>query len=114
MKKRVSLVFAAVLAMMLMIAGCQKEEEVAQVAAPSPEFVAWSESGLEDHVMNWKDENLAAAMSEYTGITDREIMLSDVYELKEIKLNENQCFKEFQKSGMFKYYVHRRKRYEGD
>lgn len=46
------------------------------------DFVPWAEAGLEDHVMDWKDEALAAAMAEETGITDREIMLSDVWEMR--------------------------------
>ena len=32
----------------------------------------------EDYAIDWKDENLEAAMREITGITDRDIMYSDV------------------------------------
>lgn len=51
-------------------------------ATPESVFVPWAEAGLEDHVMDWKDDALAAAMAEETGITDREIMLSDVWEMR--------------------------------
>lgn len=51
-------------------------------ATSEPVFIPWAEAGLEDHVMDWKDEALAAAMAEETGITDREIMLSDVWEMR--------------------------------
>ncbi|MBQ9119095.1 MAG: leucine-rich repeat domain-containing protein [Lachnospiraceae bacterium] len=34
-----------------------------------------------DHAMDWKDEKLEEAMREVTGIVDRDIMLSDVYEI---------------------------------
>ncbi len=39
-----------------------------------------------DHVMDWRDEALAAKMAEVTGITDREIMLSDVWEMDDLSL----------------------------
>lgn len=51
-------------------------------AVSEPVFIPWAEAGLEDHVMDWKDEALAAAMAQETGITDREIMLSDVWEMR--------------------------------
>ena len=42
--------------------------------------------GLDDHVMDWQDENLEAFMRETTGIMDRDIMLSDVWELRSLKM----------------------------
>ena len=44
-------------------------------------------TGLEDHVMEWGDEGLEQGMREVTGITDRDIMLSDVWNLRELWLN---------------------------
>lgn len=49
-------------------------------------FVKWDDAGLEDHEMLWKDDALEAAMSRITGITDRPIMLSDVWEIKFLNL----------------------------
>lgn len=49
-----------------------------------------AEAGLADHAMDWKDAALAAAMARLTGITDRDIMLSDVWELKSLALGSNQ------------------------
>lgn len=58
------------------------EQPDAGIAAPSaPVFVPWAEAGLTDHEMDWQDAALAAKMAELTGITDREILLSDVWEL---------------------------------
>lgn len=42
----------------------------------------------EDHVMDWKDENLKNAMIEVTGITDRDIMFSDVCDLYTLTLEK--------------------------
>lgn len=42
--------------------------------------------GLEDHVMDWQDENLEALMRETIGIMDGDIMLSDVWELRSLKV----------------------------
>lgn len=53
-----------------------KEENKSSVT-----FVSWDEAGLEDHVMDWKDRYLEEAMRKITGITDRDIMLSDVWEM---------------------------------
>ena len=50
-------------------------------------FLPWEEAGLEDHVMDWQDENLEVAMREITGITDGDIMLSDVWEITELNLS---------------------------
>lgn len=49
-------------------------------------FGPLAEAGLEDHVMDWQDENLEAAMREITGISDRDIMLSDVWEITDLDL----------------------------
>lgn len=49
-------------------------------------FVSWEDAGLEDHVMDWKDENLEAVMRNVTGITEGDIMLSDVWEKKDFGL----------------------------
>lgn len=46
----------------------------------------FSESGLTDHVMDWKDARLEQTMKEITGITDRKILLSDVWDLQELYL----------------------------
>ncbi|MCM1025119.1 MAG: leucine-rich repeat protein [Roseburia sp.] len=40
----------------------------------------------EDHVMDWQDENLEAAMRDITGIAEGDILLSDVWELKTLPL----------------------------
>ena len=42
--------------------------------------------GLEDHVMDWQDENLETFMRETTGIMDGDIMLSDVWELRSLEM----------------------------
>lgn len=49
--------------------------------------ISWAGAGLADHVMDWRDEALAAAMANITGISDRDIMLSDVWELKSLWLS---------------------------
>ena len=56
--------------------------------APPVYFVPWEEAGLEDHVMDWQDENLEAAMREITGIAEGDIMLSDVWEITVLVLSE--------------------------
>ena len=55
--------------------------------------IAWKsrgnrgEASKEDY---WKDKNLEAAMREITGITDRDILFSDVWELTELDLDGKQ------------------------
>lgn len=66
--------------------GYDKEQE-ALPKAPNPEYVSWSDSDLTDHVMDWKDKALEAAMREVTGIADRDIMLSDVFRMTSLQLN---------------------------
>lgn len=56
--------------------------------AGAPVFVPWAEAGLEDHVMEWGDEGLAQGMREVTNITDRDIMLSDVWERKFLSISD--------------------------
>ena len=59
-------------------------------AEAGPIFVPWAEAGLADHAMDWRDAALAAAMAEETGITDRDIMLSDVWELDTLDLTSKE------------------------
>ena len=58
--------------------GNELDEEVSQIEQ-TVTFVPWSEAGVEDHVMDWQDKNLEAAMRRITGITDRDMWLSDVW-----------------------------------
>ena len=67
--------------------GYNKEREMLP-KAPAPKYFPWCDSGLSDHVMDWKDEALEAAMREVTGIKKGDIMLSDVYKLTRLQLNE--------------------------
>ena len=48
---------------------------------PQPEFVAWRDAGLEDHVMEWGDEGLERGVRRRTMIEEGDIMLSDVWEI---------------------------------
>ena len=50
--------------------------------------LSFADSGLEDHPMAWNDQNLENAMREITGITDRDILLSDVWPLQELDLTK--------------------------
>lgn len=61
------------------------------------QFIPWEEAGLEDHVMDWKDETLERGMQKITGkiseeermmglTCEEEIMLSEVWELTELHL----------------------------
>lgn len=101
-------------------AGIQDEEEAAATEEVLPEeaeeeetpkeigvqFVSWEEAGLEDHVMDWKDEALELEMQLLTGkiseeeiqekrrmgeavTCDEETMLSDVWELTELSFGVN-------------------------
>ena len=51
-------------------------------------FTSWADAGLENHPMEWNDDNLEAAMREITGIQNRDIMLSDVWELTQLRLSD--------------------------
>lgn len=63
-------------------------EDVKSQTASLITFIPWSEAGLEDYVMDWQDENLEAAMRQVIWwIRDRDIMLSDVWELTELDLH---------------------------
>lgn len=53
---------------------------------PSPTPVPQEDLPCPDYAIDWKDENLEAAMRKITEIRDREIMLSDVYGITELKL----------------------------
>ena len=64
------------------------DAQIPVAMAPSVYFVPWEEAGLEDHVMDWQDENLEAAMRKITGIADGDIMLSDVWEITELDIIE--------------------------
>ena len=57
--------------------------------APEPFFLSWDDAGLKDHVMDWQDDNLEAAMRKVTNIADGDIMLSDVWEIKKLTLSGN-------------------------
>lgn len=68
------------------------QEEMQPSAAYLREYepqIPWEEAGLQDHVMDWQDDWLERAMREVTGITDRDIMLSDVWELTQLRLPWN-------------------------
>lgn len=60
--------------------------DVPQDSHEGPIFVSWEEAGLTDHVMDWQDEALEAAMQNITMI-DGDIMLSDVWELTALNLS---------------------------
>ena len=64
--------------------------EPAVKPASEPVVVAWEDAGLEDRVMSWGDAELEKAMREITGIQDRDIMLSDVWELTSLDLSDTQ------------------------
>ncbi len=57
--------------------------------ASGPVVVAWEDAGLEDRVMSWGDTELEKVMRKITGIQDRDIMLSDVWELTELDLTRD-------------------------
>ena len=50
-------------------------------------YIPWEKTGIDDHVMNWQDQNLENAMRKITGIEEREIMLSDVYNYTSLNLS---------------------------
>jgi len=52
-----------------------------------------------DFIIDWKDKNLEEAMQQITGITDRDIMLSDVIGIEELNL----CFTEVENIDSLKY-----------
>ncbi len=54
------------------------------------DFISWEDAGLEDRSMDWGDVGLESAMRRVTGISDRDIMLSDVWEYTELKLGEEE------------------------
>ena len=66
----------------------EQTAEADQVAPNNKEgFVSWKDAGLKDHVMEWNDDALKTKMQDITGIYDRDIMLSDVWEITELDLD---------------------------
>ncbi len=61
-----------------------QEERPADSFGGSVRFVSWEDSGLEDHVMDWRDQWLEEEMRQAAGIPEGDIMLSDVWELTEL------------------------------
>ncbi len=57
--------------------------------SPNPQYVSWRESGFADHAMDWQDDALEAAMRKLTGIEQGDIMLSNVFKLTSLKINES-------------------------
>ncbi len=49
-------------------------------------FVSWEDSGKTDHVMVWMEEEIEEYMRLVTGIYDRDLMLSDVWEVTTVSL----------------------------
>lgn len=56
---------------------------------PSPTPVPQEDLPCPDYAIDWKDENLEAAMRKETEIRDREIMLSDVYGITKLDIRGN-------------------------
>ncbi len=54
-----------------------------------PPSTTFASSGLSDHAMDWRDENLEMRMRELTGITEGDIMLSDVWDIQEFDLTDS-------------------------
>ena len=52
-----------------------------------PRIITLEEAGLSDHEINWKDPVLEERMREKTGIKDRPVRLSDVWETQEFMIN---------------------------
>lgn len=57
---------------------------------PAGNSISWEAAGLEDRSIEWGDEGLEASMRKMTGISGRDIMLSDVWEYTELKLGEGE------------------------
>lgn len=49
-------------------------------------FISWEEAGLEEEAVDWKNAELEENIRKITGIYNRPIMLSDVWELTSINL----------------------------
>ena len=52
-----------------------------------PVQIPWASAGVPDHVMSWGNDAMKSAMQTFTGIRDRDIMLSDVWEITELTLS---------------------------
>ena len=63
------------------------EDVIKEVDENGYYYIPWEKTGLDDHVMNWQDQNLENAMRKITGIEEREIMLSDVYNYTSLNLS---------------------------
>ena len=63
------------------------EDVIKEVDENGYYYIPWEITGLDDHVMNWQDQNLEKAMRKITGIEEREIMLSDVYNYTYLNLS---------------------------
>ena len=61
-------------------------EDPVTSSSPAATSLPMTIPGLEDHVMDWQDENLEALMRKTTGIMDGDIMLSDVWELRSLEM----------------------------
>lgn len=49
-------------------------------------FVSWEDAGLTNHVMDWQDEALEAAIRDRTGISSGDITLKDVWNMTELDI----------------------------
>ena len=63
------------------------EDVIKEVDENGYYYIPWEKTGIDDHVMNWQDQNLENAMRKITGIEEREIMLSDVYNYTSLNLS---------------------------
>ncbi len=64
-----------------------KVEYVADITSePVYGFVSWEDSGKTDHVMVWMEDEIEEYMRLVTGIYDRDLMLSDVWEVTTVSL----------------------------
>ena len=69
------------------------DQVITDTPTPIPEetstiiFIPWEEAGIEDYAIDWIDPDLESCMREVTGIRDRDIMLSDVWEITELDLS---------------------------
>ena len=62
------------------------EDVIKEVDENGYYYIPWEKTGLDDHIMNWQDQNLEKTMRKITGIEEREIMLSDVYNYTSLSL----------------------------
>lgn len=68
------------------VTGASTEETESESEA-EPEIIPWEEAGLEDHVMDWKNqEDMEEQMRIKAGITEGDLMLSDVWEVQRLDL----------------------------